>query len=59
MYFIHNFGKLKTGFYKIIERYLAKHLTAIIAISNKQKHELSENISYCSQRKDLCGAFRF
>jgi glycosyltransferase involved in cell wall biosynthesis len=36
------FGKLKTNFYKIIERYLAKHSTAIIAISNKQKHELSE-----------------
>lgn len=36
------FGKLKTGFYKIIERYLAKHSTAIIAISNKQKQELSE-----------------
>ena len=36
------FGKFKTNFYKIIERYLAKHSTAIIAISNKQKHELSE-----------------
>ncbi|MBL7936925.1 MAG: glycosyltransferase [Bacteroidia bacterium] len=36
------FGKLKTGVYKIIERYLAKHSTAIIAISNKQKHELSD-----------------
>jgi glycosyltransferase involved in cell wall biosynthesis len=36
------FGKLKTGFYKTIERYLAKHSTAIIAISNKQKQELSE-----------------
>ncbi len=36
------FGKLKTAFYKTIERYLAKHSTAIVAISNKQKHELSE-----------------
>ena len=36
------FGKLKTAFYKTIERYLAKHSTAIIAISNKQKQELSE-----------------
>lgn len=36
------FGKLKTEFYKTIERYLAKHSTAIIAISNKQKQELSE-----------------
>jgi glycosyltransferase involved in cell wall biosynthesis len=36
------FGKLKTGFYKTIERYLAKHSTAIVAISNKQKTELSE-----------------
>lgn len=36
------FGKLKTSFYKIIERYLAKHSTAIIAISNKQKEELSD-----------------
>lgn len=36
------FGKLKSGFYKVIERYLAKHSTAIVAISNKQKQELSE-----------------
>lgn len=36
------FGKFKTAFYKTIERYLAKHSTAIVAISNKQKHELSE-----------------
>lgn len=36
------FGKLKTIFYKTIERYLAKHSTAIVAISNKQKQELSE-----------------
>lgn len=36
------FGKLKTTFYKIIERHLAKHSTAIVAISNKQKQELSD-----------------
>jgi glycosyltransferase involved in cell wall biosynthesis len=36
------FGRLKTAFYKTIERYLAKHSTAIVAISNKQKQELSE-----------------
>jgi glycosyltransferase involved in cell wall biosynthesis len=35
------FGKLKTTFYKVIERYLAKRSTAIIAISEKQKEELS------------------
>ncbi len=36
------FGKIKTNFYKIIERYLARKSTAIIAISHKQKIELSE-----------------
>ena len=36
------FGKLKTNFYKIIERYLARKSTAIIAISQKQKIELSD-----------------
>ena len=36
------FGKLKTAFYIFIERYLAKHSTAIVAISKKQKQELSE-----------------
>ncbi len=39
------FGKLKTAFYKSIERYLAKKTTAIIAISNKQKLELSETFN--------------
>ena len=34
------FGRLKTSFYKAVERYLAKKSTAIIAISNKQKEEL-------------------
>lgn len=34
------FGKLKTTIYKNIERFLAKKSSAIIAISEKQKHEL-------------------
>ncbi len=34
------FGKLKTAFYRQIERYLAKKSSAIIAISEKQKQEL-------------------
>ena len=36
------FGNLKTNFYKGIERYLAKKSSAIIAISDKQKKELTE-----------------
>lgn len=35
------FGKLKTLFFKTIERYLARKSTVIIAISEKQKEELS------------------
>lgn len=34
------FGTIKTTIFKIIERYLAKRSTAIIAISKKQKEEL-------------------
>ena len=34
------FGKLKTLFYKTVERYLAKKSSAIIAISDIQKNEL-------------------
>lgn len=45
------FGKLKTAFYKTIERYLAKHSTAIVAISNKQKQELSETFNIASKEK--------
>ncbi len=45
------FGKLKTAFYKTIERYLAKHSTAIVAISNKQKQELSETFKIVSKEK--------
>ena len=36
------FGTLKTNLYKGIERYLAKKSSAIIAISQKQKKELTE-----------------
>ncbi len=39
------FGKLKTSFYIYIERYLAKRSTAIVAISQKQKQELSETFN--------------
>ncbi|MCF8422879.1 MAG: glycosyltransferase [Bacteroidia bacterium] len=45
------FGKFKTNFYKIIERYLAKHSTAIIAISHKQKQELSEVFNIAQKNK--------
>ena len=45
------FGKLKTAVYKTIERYLAKHSTAIIAISNKQKTELSELFKIAPKEK--------
>jgi glycosyltransferase involved in cell wall biosynthesis len=45
------FGKFKTNFYKIIERYLAKHSTAIVAISNKQKLELSEEFKIAKKNK--------
>ena len=45
------FGKLKTNFYKIIERYLAKKSTAIIAISQIQKQELSETFQIASKYK--------
>ena len=45
------FGKLKTNFYKLIERYLAKKSTVIIAISNKQKIELSEIFAIAPKEK--------
>ncbi len=41
------FGKIKTWFYKSVERYLAKRTTAIIAISNVQKKELTEHFKIC------------
>lgn len=45
------FGKLKTSFYLFIERYLAKKSTAIIAISNKQKQELTETFNIAPKEK--------
>jgi glycosyltransferase involved in cell wall biosynthesis len=45
------FGKLKTTFYKNIERFLAKKSTAIIAISEKQKEELTKIHHICDEKK--------
>ncbi len=45
------FGKLKTAFYKNIERYLAKKSTTIIAISEKQKQELTAIHKICKAEK--------
>ena len=45
------FGVATTTFYKNIERYLAKRSDAIIAISEKQKIELSEIHKICSPNK--------
>ena len=45
------FGKLKTNFYKFIERHLARKSTAIVAISNKQKIELSETFQIAPKQK--------
>ncbi len=45
------FGKAKTAFYKNIERYLAKKSTAIIAISDIQKHELVNEYNICKSNK--------
>jgi glycosyltransferase involved in cell wall biosynthesis len=45
------FGKLKTGFYIFIERWLAKRSTAIVAISKKQKEELSETFRIAKAEK--------
>lgn len=45
------FGKLKTYFYKTIERYLAKRSTAIVAISYKQKVELADVFKIVDKNK--------
>ena len=45
------FGKLKTLFYKTIERYLARKSTIIIAISEIQKQELVEIHKICRADK--------
>ncbi len=45
------FGAIKTNFYKKIERNLAKKSTKIIAISEVQKHELSDIHKICPKEK--------
>jgi glycosyltransferase involved in cell wall biosynthesis len=45
------FGTLKTMIYKFIERRLAKKSTAIIAISELQKHELTKIHKICKPSK--------
>lgn len=45
------FGKLKTEFYRQVERGLARRSTAIIAISELQKHELSQVHRICEPEK--------
>lgn len=45
------FGKTKTAIFKNIERYLARKSSAIIAISDIQKRELSEEHKICKASK--------
>ncbi len=45
------FGKAKTQLFICIERFLAKKSTAIIAISEKQKHELGDIYKICKPEK--------
>lgn len=45
------FGGFKTAIYKMIERFLAKRSSAIIAISEKQKTELTKDHGICSEEK--------
>jgi len=45
------FGKTKTTIYKTIERRLAKKSTKIIAISDIQKHELTDIHNICPRNK--------
>lgn len=45
------FGSFKTSIYKNIERYLAKKSSAIIAISEKQKQELTLDHKICDANK--------
>ena len=47
------FGKLKTEFYKFIERKLAKRSSKIIAISELQKQELVEKYKICSEEQTV------
>lgn len=45
------FGQAKTLFYKTVERYLAQRSSAIIAISDVQKKELTEQHKICPAEK--------
>jgi glycosyltransferase involved in cell wall biosynthesis len=45
------FGPVKTAFYKNIERYLARRSDRIVAISERQKHELVEIHRICPADK--------
>ena len=45
------FGKIKSKIYIIIERFLAKYSTKIIAISELQKKDLVNNYSICNDEK--------
>lgn len=45
------FGKVKTGVFKVIERFLARKSTGIIAISNLQKKELGQEHRICREDK--------
>lgn len=45
------FGKLKTLFYILVERFLAKNSSAIIAISELQKNELTKDFNICPDKK--------
>ena len=45
------FGQIKTWMYKMIERYLAKRSSAIIAISKKQKVELVDVFKIAAEEK--------
>lgn len=45
------FGKAKTGFYKQVERYMARRSHGIIAISETQKNELAEKYRICPAEK--------
>jgi glycosyltransferase involved in cell wall biosynthesis len=45
------FGKLKTYIYILIERFLARKSSAIIAISELQKNELTRDFNICDSNK--------
>jgi glycosyltransferase involved in cell wall biosynthesis len=45
------FGKIKTYIYILIERYLARKSSAIIAISELQKNELTNDFNICASNK--------